>query len=361
MKLRKIVTSILLSISLASLSAYAEVPPIDGSPAVISPEGLLDWPLDFPGVTPTLTEPTSNRLNDLHGQIGQCDIALTTSGNYHMALKDLWPIYLDTFAAGLNIRTWFYTTSPPIAPSQIANGVVQFGNLNALCTPQVAVGPASIMNDLIQQGVTDGEPVPIIRNNGNVILVKKGNPRNVHTIWDLGKPNVTVVTPNPDMEPGSFKNFSGSIFNIASNDLNAPAGTTATELFDSIFNQPPNKTCHTGPGRGKKKCKWVSGKRIMHREIPWAISSGNADAAVIFYHLALYFTRVFPDKFEIVPLGGTVDDPQPVLGNNIGELSAVRIDGPWSPLQRRAQARLMEALSSPEFTAILATHGINRP
>lgn len=347
-----LVFSLALGITQQSLAA----PKITGSPRIVTPPTLLDWPGDFPGTSPYLTEPTANRLSDLHGQIGDCDIVLSTAGNYHMALRELWPIYLNTYAKDLDIKTWYYTTSPPISPMQVTNKTVQFGNLNLNCVPQVAVGPKKLIAKLQKLGVTDGKPVKILKNYGNVLLVKKGNPKNIKTVWDLGRADVTLVTPNPKMEPGSFGNFSGSVYNVAKNDPNPPAGMSAEKLFDSIFNSD-----QTGCGENGKQCSWVSGKRIMHREQPWAVHSGNADAGFIFYHLALYFTRTFPDKFEIVPVGGSADNPKPAKGNKVGVLQAVRIKGDWSEKQLAAQEKLMQALQGDEFTQILGKHGIRRP
>ena len=62
----------------------------------------------------------------------------------------------------------------------------------------------------------------------------------------------------------------------------------------------------------------VFGERIHHREAPASVAAGAADAAVVFHHLALHFTRLFPGVFEIVPLGGTVDRPEPLPGNAVG-------------------------------------------
>lgn len=338
------------------ISNIYAVPKITESPHIVTPETLLDWPGDFEGVNPSLTEPTSNRLNDLHGQIGHCDIVLSTAGNYQMALREMWQIYLTKFARKLDIKTWYYTTSPPISPQQILNKTVQFGNLNLNCIPQVAVGPKKLIKKLQDLNVTDGDPVKILKNYGNVIFVKKGNPKNIKSVWDLGRPDVTLVTPNPKMEAGSFGNFSGSIYNIAKNDPKPPVGMTAEKLFDSIFN---SKQANCSASR--KKCSWVSGKRIMHREQPWAVSSGAADAGVIFYHLALFFVRTFPDKFEIIPLGGTVNEPKPVKGNKVGVLQAIRIKGNWSTKQKMAQDKLMKAFQSGDFTKILKKHGIRRP
>ncbi len=359
----------------AGPSAVAQTPPaITGSPTIVSPD-LLEWPGDFPEETPSLTEPTANRLADFHGEFSDCDIVLSTAGNYHMALKEMWQLYLGSYVDHLDIRNWFYTTSPPISPAQVLSGVVQFGNLNARCVPQVAVGPAAVMNQLSAAGVNDGAPVPIIRNKGNVILVKKGNPKHIRTVWDLGRRDVTLVTPHPTLEPGSFGNFSGSIYGIAANDPSPPPGVTAEDLFDIIFNgQTPYNRHYQWTDGGRQGCghghddrgrdgrpQWVTGKRIMHREQPWAIYSGNADAGVIFYHLALYFVRTFPDQFEIVPLGGTVDDPQPLPGNRVGVMQAVRIAGDWTPRQLEAREALMDAFMSDDFSDILAYHGLERP
>lgn len=331
------------------------VPKITGSPTIVSPD-LLQWPNEFPAATPNLTEPTANRLNDLHGQVGRCDIVLSTAGNYHMALRELWQDYLKKNTKALGIKTWYYTTSPPISPAQISNSKVQFGNLNLVCIPQVAVGPKKLIKKLQALKLTQGKAIKIVKNYGNVILVKKGNPKNIKSVWDLGRDDVTLVTPNPKMEAGSFGNFSGSIYNIAKNDPNPPRGTSAEKLFNSIFNDEQK-----GCGKSVKKCRWVAGKRIMHREQPWAIYSGHADAGFIFYHLALYFVRHFPDEFEIVPVGGTVEQPNPVKGNKVGVLQAVRIKGNWSKNQKAAQEQLMISFQSDSFTKSLIKHGIRRP
>ena len=355
MKINTVVTFLTASLLTVMASSVYAVPKITGTPKIVSPD-LLQWPGEISGVTPNLTEPTANRLNDLHGQVGRCDMVLSTAGNYHMALRELWKDYLSKNAKSLDIKTWYYTTSPPISPAQIKNSTVQFGNLKLDCVPQVAVGPKKLMKKLKAQGIIDGKPVNIIKNYGNVILVKKGNPKHIKTVWDLGRSDVTLVTPNPKMEGGSFGNFSGSIYNVAKNDPNPPKGMTAEKLFDSIFN-----TDQSNCGSEDHKCRWVSGKRIMHREQPWAVYSGHADAGFIFYHLALYFVRIFPDQFEIIPIGGTSEHPKPAKGNKVGVLQAVRIKGNWTKNQKAAQEKLMKSFQSDSFTKILAKHGIRRP
>lgn len=338
------------------------VPQITGKPVIVQPKELLDWPQDTPQGNPYLTEPTSNRLNDLHGQIMDCDMVLSTGGNYHMALKELWrDYYLPKYASKLGLRNWFYTTSPPVTPAQFKTSSVQFGNLDAKCAPQVAVGPQGIMDKLVAEGAITGKPLPILKNYGNVILIRKGNPKNIHSIWDLGRPDVSVVTPNPSLEKGAFGNFSGSIYNIAANDKHPPANMTAEKLFNAIFNNPGAQNGSASNSRPK----WVAGKRIMHREQPFMVANGYADAGVIFYHLARYMTETFPDKFDWVPLGGTKEAPSPVAGNKVGVFKIVALKSPagkrWTKKQKAATKALISSFNSKEFTRILEKHGLRRP
>jgi hypothetical protein len=335
--------------------AWAQ-PPITGTPTLDRPP-LLDWPRDAAMGLPDLTEQTANRLVDLHGNIANCesmDLVLSTAGNYHMALRELWqdvllPRHRD------DIKSWYYTTSPPIAIDQIRNSSLAFGNLALRCRPQVVVGPVGLMDQLEAMRYPDGTPVTkgdrvkIWNNRGNVILVKKGNPKHIRSIWDLGRPNVRVVLPHPTLEKSTFDNYSGTIYNVALNDPTPPGGWTADRLFNSIFNNRHVKD------------KWLSGGRIHHREVPWSVAYGRADAGILFYHLALHVVRTFSDLYEIVPLGGTVDDPQPLPGNRIGAHFAIRINGDWNARQAYATEKLMEFYVSSEFHEILERHGLARP
>lgn len=353
--------SVSLSLIAFSSTALGEVPVITGSPEIDTPQ-LLDWPLDIPSTTPDLSEPTSNRIYDLHARISNCEdtnVVLSTAGNYHMALRDLWYDYYLPKTQDI-VRNWYYTTSPPVSAEQIQNKSLTFGNVRFECTPSIAVGPRGLMNNLTNLGMLAEEPIPVIRNFGNVILVKKGNPKHIKNIWDLGRSNVRVVTSNPDSEPGSFNNYSSSIFDIADNDPDKPHGMTAEKLFNSIFNGHNRGKNHTG-NNSRFKNKWLSGKRIHHREVPWSVAYGDADAGLLFYHLGLYMVRTFPELYDMVPLGGTVDMPEPVVGNRVATLFVAKINGEFNQDQLAAREELVDAYLSVNFDVILENHGIRRP
>lgn len=319
------------------------VPKPTGTPTIYRPE-LLQWDLDRSRLNPDLSEPTSNRIYDLHLNIADCsdlDTIFSTSGNYHMALRDYW---FDRFLpAHPEIKNWYFSTSPPISPEQAQNTALSFGNVHLRCKPHLAAGPKIIMDKLRADGLSEGDPIPLLRNQGNVLLVKKGNPKNIRTIWDLARKDVKVATSNPFTEPGSFGNYAESIYRMAFLERGK---TAADELYQSIFGT---------------QGKWVTGERIHHREVPHLIAFDQADAAPIFYHLAIYFQRTFPEVFDIVPLGGTVNDPMPMPGNRVAQLYIVRIDTDLTAKQRAARESLIEGLTSASFHEILIKHRLEPP
>lgn len=349
----KLSRSLRLSLGIITLlffatGGFADMIPINGKPVIDGPE-LLEWPYDGGTVTPNLNDPTSSTLHDFHAKISSCDLCLSSEGNYHPALKDVWPIFLAKFK-DRPLRNWFYTTSPPVAAPQLDHQVVQFGNLYATCRPQVVVGTGKVMKRLEEAGYAEGPPYPLYKDRGSVILVKKGNPKNIGAVWDLGRKDVQYVSPNPALEPGAFDNYANTIYSIAKNDPKPPGDITPEQLIDTIFN-----------GTSGNPHKWLAGSRIHHRDVPWSIAYGKADAGVIMYHLGLYIRDTFPDLFDILPLGGTVADPQPLKGTIIGARFVVRIKGDWTPRQVEAREKLIQTLLSNDFTEILEKRGMKRP
>lgn len=340
-----VVTAMLV---LLVVPVFAEEPRITGKPVIDAPE-LLEWPYDRGVLSPNLNDPTSNTLHDFHGNLSSCDLVLSTEGNYHPALRDVWPIFLAKFK-DQPLANWLYITSPPVVVPQLEHEMVQFGNLYTACKPQVAVATGKVIKRLQEAGHTDGQPHALYRDRGSVILVKKGNPKNIQSVWDLGRDDVQFITPNPTLEPGAFGNYASTIYHIAANDPSPPQGITAEELMNRLFN-----------GVSQNPHKWLAGPRIHHRDLPWSVACGKADAAMILYHLGLYCMQTFPEKFDIIPLGGTVSDPQPLKGTPIGTRFVVRIKGEWTPRQIDVREKLIQTLLSDDFTGILKRRGMVRP
>ena len=376
--MRKMLVSMLGgSVLLYSITTFA-VPPVTGEPVIVQHLGKVDWPQEDPVSVPYLTQLSANDINDLHGDVS-CDLIISTPGNYHMALKDAMKGRSDLKHIGLQEQvkkaydaTICWSTSPPVAPKQIPAEDLQFKNIHLKGRPALAMGPGGVMNKLVDKGLVDkATRKPFLRNKGNVILVRKDKAKKVKDVCDLGG-KTRVATPHPKLEPGSFKNFSGTIFNVA--DKNK-FGCDATKLFNGIFSQKLSALkldAFKNPYdiRGvlsvfKEDVKWVASSRIMHRDIPYALCHNEADAGVIFYHQAIYLKRVLGltgCELEIVPMGGTEADPKPLAGNKVGTLHIAKVAGKFPKKVMDARNKVYDFMTSdPIWNKILNDHGMVDP
>ncbi|MEM7565579.1 MAG: substrate-binding domain-containing protein, partial [Pseudomonadota bacterium] len=121
-----------------------------------------------------------------------------------------------------------------------------------------------------------------------VILLRKGNPQNIKSVADLLSDNVTLTCSNPVTEKASF-----SVYHEALQQMAVKAAVDQQALLNKLSVAGPN-TVHS--------------RIIHHREVPELIGSGRADAAIIYYHLALRYTRVFPDLFELLDISEVLSE-----------------------------------------------------
>lgn len=247
----------------------------------------MDWSGDmddFESRTSKWFHAGSNMMLDFHGDPVHAELVVFSDGNHNMALKETF----QQFQAGDSRPvSYFYVTTPP-GPivKLLKEKSLQLGNLVLSVTPHVFMGPPHVLDGLVDEGYMTSYK-PFVKNQGSVILVKKGNSKDVFGVNDLTKENITLFLSSPEAERVSFQGYMDTLKNLSG---------------DPEFDQ---------------KIRIHYGTCIHHREAPEAVRSGQADAAVLFYHLALHYTRMFPGEFEIVPLGGRPETPVPDAGNVI--------------------------------------------
>jgi len=172
-----------------------------------------------------------------------------------------------------------------------------------------------------------------MRNQGSVLLVKKGNPKNIAGVADLNRQDVRLFLSNPVTETVSCQGY-----------INTLAGVAAREgvALSFLTDDPPSpRICY--------------GEQIHHREAPQAIIDGRADVSVVYYHLALRYTRIFPELFTMIPLGGTIDQPQPWPENviSLSHAGLIHDGGQWGNA-------LLDFLASEAVSQIYSHHGLLR-
>lgn len=291
----------------------------------------LDWPEELAGGDTHYSrwlQPGSNICLDFHGDPVRAQLVVFSDGNHHMALKECLDVFL---LQNKGLSGIFYATTPP-GPivNMLRNGGLQMGNLTISVSPHVFISPPGVLDNLVADGFMSGH-VPFVRNQGNVLLVKKGNPKHVFKVSDLVRGDVRLFLSNPDTEKASYTAYYNTLKAMASGQTDNPG------FLDEKIAQG-----HV-----------VFGKRIHHREAPQALADDRADVAIVYYHLALRYTRIFPSLFEIVPLGGTSSDPQPLPENIISltHVGLVNGGGQWG-------ASFLQFLSTNTVREIYSYHGL---
>ncbi len=225
----------------------------------------------------------SNLVLDFHGNPATANLAVFSDGNHHMALEACVRAFL---AENPEVGDVFYTTTPPAPLVDALKGDgLAVGNLRISRKPDVFIGPDNILEGLVKANLMTHH-APFAESRGNVILVRKGNPKNISCVSDLLSDDITVTCSNPITEKASY-----SVYAEAAMGMAQEASVDGNALVEKLTIAGTN-TVHS--------------QIIHHREVPEIISAGRADAAIIYYHLALRYTRIFPDVFELVDMGGVV-------------------------------------------------------
>ena len=260
----------------------------------------------------------TNLMLDFHGDPVNADLIVYSDGNHHMALLEA----VKLFRSQHELRDIFYTTTPP-GPlvAALRGSGLRLGNLLLSRRPDVFISPDFFLNPLFDEGLVS-QPKLLFRSRGNVLLVLKGNPKSIISVEDLSRADVKTFISNPNTEKASSSAYSETL-----NNLGLP--TTSAQL--------------------------VVGERIHHREAPQAVADGRADCAVLYYHLALRYDRIFPGQFEIIALGGTPEDPKPEMGNVISssDVAVVGEGGAYG-------SKFVDFMVSEEVAEIYRYHGMEK-
>lgn len=297
----------------------------------------LDWPREVadPGRDAFgWAHPGSNICLDFHGDPLRARLVVFSDGNHHMALHESLRQFVADHA---DVQDIFYLTTPPaVLLGALKSGGVYVGNLRVSVMPHVFISPPGVLDQLVAAGYVSGHR-PFMRSRGNVLLVRAGNPKNIQGVEDLARQDVRLFLSNPRTERASNEVYVASLKALA-----AERGITLDWLDTEMQDSRAGRLC--------------VGQRIHHREAPQALADGRADVAMLYYHLALRYARIFPEMFQIIPLGGQAHDPLPARGNVISAFNAAVVGdgGAWGE-------RLLDFLMGREVSAIYRHHGLARP
>lgn len=292
---------------------------------------MLDWGKEYCATAQSAGtdwhHPSTNHSLDFHGDPVTADLVVYSDGNHHMALADA----ICAFRERHNLRDIFYTTTPP-GPLMAAmnNGGIRLGNLLLSRMPHVFISPYFVLEDLRKKRLA-GPIRPLFSSRGNVLLVRRGNPLGIRGIADLVRADVRLFVSNPETEKASYRVYRDTLDGLA-----RMQGLDLSDLFAGTDS------------------RIVYGQRIHHREAPMAVASGEADCAVLYYHLALRYTRLFPEHFAIVTLSASQDEGEAAQANIVScsGISLVADGGQWGAI-------FVDFMESAEVRDIYRHHGMD--
>ena len=296
----------------------------------------LQWPLE--SAAPTNKDPFrwyqsgSNICLDFHGDPVTAGLAVFSDGNHHMALEESLQAFL---ALHPDIDDIFYATTPPrVLVNYLKSGKLLLGNLTLSRQPDVFISPPNIMDALQSEGFINTHQ-PFMQSRGNVLLIRRDNPKNIKGLEDIMRDDVHLFISNPSTEKASYEVYKESIL-LLGQEAGLDPGAIQERLSDT------GRTCF--------------GELIHHREAPQYMADGRADVALVYYHLALRYTRIFPDLFDFIPLGGDKENPQPSQNNvtTTYHIAPVVNGGAFSET-------FYNFMLEDSVTEIYARHGLRRP
>ena len=284
----------------------------------------LPWPYEGAASQSgaTFSHSGSNICLDFHGDLTRAQLVIFSDGNHHMALEQCLQMFLADNPAAQDI---FYATTPPrVFVEAQKNGGVNLGNLRLTCAPHVFISPPKVLGRLVADGAMR-EHFPLAQSAGNVLLVKKGNPKGIRGVADLRRDDVCLFISNPVTESVSYETYAATLQRLAAKQ--------GWQLDLSVNAQHARVIC---------------GESIHHREAPQALADGRADCAIVFLHLALRYERIYPQRFETVPISPAGDADNLVSHIHLG---LVGNGGQWGQ-------RAVDFLLSDRAGAIYRHHGL---
>lgn len=303
---------------------------------------MLEWPLEVPDSLSSCAQwqqGASNIVLDFHGDPFNAGLCIVSDGNHHMALAES----IEQLVKSLpEMNGVFYVTLPPPAIKRILeHQCVMLGNLKIPVHPDLMLSPYNVMQGYSRQGICT-ELEPFVTHRGCALLVAKNNPKSISSIKDLLRDDVTLFLSNPDTEAVSYAYYRHYLLD-KSLEVNLQAA------MESKLNQ--------SQGMQYGQC-------IHHREAPQSLAEGKCDVVLLYYHLALRFSRVFAEQFDMLPLivggdSGVKNNPNdhiyiglinhPALS---GKLNKKRVSSQWT-----VQAR--DFMLSDEVASIYRKHGLD--
>jgi len=217
------------------------------------------------------TIPGVDNVPDLFGDINDPQLVIFFAGNQFMCIDDLLAAFKKEYPQYQRI---FAETLPPgILAKQIEGGSLTVGNMRITLQPDVYTAGK---NRIVQMNNSFNDTATYAFNK-LAIMVQAGNPKQIHSLRDLGRDDVKVSMPNPAWE------------GIAEKIEEAYKKAGGEELKNKIMvSKVADSSTHL--------------TQIHHRQTPMRIMYEQSDAGPVWYSEAWYQQMIHhPIEMVMIP------------------------------------------------------------
>jgi len=256
--------------------------------------GPLVWPIVTrlqPGIRSIAGH--TDTVPDIVGRIGTpASLVIFTEGNHLMVLlsEDIvgaFPSWarLQSQYADLDLENVVVVTVPqPVVVQMVRTGGIALGNLTLDVSrmsgfyPDIVMGGPEPLQQLRKLGVLEPQARFFSKNRGLALLVRKDNPLGIHDLTDVARSGARLAQPDI-VEAGARARYRAAVDELIGK-------SSADAFFAAEVEQFPGRI------------------GITHRDVPEMVARGYADVGITQYHLVSYWTRIFPNHFELIPIAG---------------------------------------------------------
>lgn len=236
----------------------------------------------------------TDTVPDIVGRIGApTSLVIFSEGNHLMVLlgDDIvgaFPSWAKSRpgSTDLDLSNIVVVTLPqPAIVQMMQSGGIALGNLALEVSrksgfyPDIVMAGPEPLRQLRSLKLIEPQARFFSKNRGLALLVRKGNPLGITGLADVAGKRARVALPDAVEEAASRARYRAAVSGLI--------GEAAADAFFAA------EAAHFAGRLG-----------IVHRDFPEMVARGYADVGLTQYHLVSYWTRIFPDHFELVPISG---------------------------------------------------------
>lgn len=214
------------------------------------------------------TVPGVDNVPDLFGNINDPQLVIFFAGNQFMVIDELIDAFKKKYPAYK--RVFAETLPPGILAKQIEGGSVTIGNLKIELKPDIYTAG----KNAIDTKASWFSKTEVYAKNSLAIMVRKGNPKNIQSLNDLGKKEVRVSMPNPEWE-GIAKQIQEAFIKAGGEKLKAAIMEDKVKDSSTFLTQ------------------------IHHRQTPMRILYNQSDAGPVWFS-EVYYQQMIGNPIETI-------------------------------------------------------------